>query len=160
MLEDSAAGIASGRAAGFEVLTVRHPTEVAGPTAADAGRIACPNGTGHLPATPPGASVHPREAYTQSERPNFAPTQPKKKAGSHLNSALPLLKELVRPRRGKLALGFLLMVIGRLCSLVLPGAPKYLVDNVINQHQIDLLKSARGRGLRRHHHSGHHIVSP
>jgi beta-phosphoglucomutase len=30
VLEDSAAGIASGRAAGFEVLTVRHPTEVAG----------------------------------------------------------------------------------------------------------------------------------
>ncbi len=30
VLEDSAAGIASGRAAGFEVLTVRHPAEVAG----------------------------------------------------------------------------------------------------------------------------------
>jgi HAD superfamily hydrolase (TIGR01509 family) len=29
VLEDSAAGIASGRAAGFEVLTVRHPSEVA-----------------------------------------------------------------------------------------------------------------------------------
>ncbi len=30
VLEDSAAGIASGRAAGFEVIPVRHPTEVAG----------------------------------------------------------------------------------------------------------------------------------
>jgi beta-phosphoglucomutase len=30
VLEDSAAGIASGRAAGFEVLAVKHPTEVAG----------------------------------------------------------------------------------------------------------------------------------
>jgi len=30
VLEDSVAGIASGRAAGFEVLTVRHPAEVAG----------------------------------------------------------------------------------------------------------------------------------
>ena len=30
VLEDSAAGIASGSAAGFEVLTVRHPAEVAG----------------------------------------------------------------------------------------------------------------------------------
>jgi HAD superfamily hydrolase (TIGR01509 family) len=30
VLEDSAAGIASGRAAGFEVLVVRHPAEVAG----------------------------------------------------------------------------------------------------------------------------------
>ena len=52
----------------------------------------------------------------------MSPTIPKKKAGNHLRSSLPLLKELVRPRRGKLALGFLLMVIGRLCSLVLPGA--------------------------------------
>ncbi|MCX6630302.1 MAG: HAD family phosphatase [Candidatus Solibacter sp.] len=30
VLEDSAAGLASGRAAGFEVLAVRHPAEVAG----------------------------------------------------------------------------------------------------------------------------------
>ena len=30
VLEDSAAGLASGRAAGFEVLAVRHPSEVAG----------------------------------------------------------------------------------------------------------------------------------
>jgi subfamily B ATP-binding cassette protein MsbA len=70
----------------------------------------------------------------------LSPTQPKKKAASHLRSTLPLLKELVRPRRGKLALGFLLMLIGRLCSLVLPGAPKFLVDDVINQHQVYLLK--------------------
>jgi beta-phosphoglucomutase-like phosphatase (HAD superfamily) len=30
VVEDSAAGIASGRAAGFEVLAVRHASEVAG----------------------------------------------------------------------------------------------------------------------------------
>jgi ABC-type multidrug transport system fused ATPase/permease subunit len=70
----------------------------------------------------------------------LSPTQPKKKTGNHLRGALPLLKELVRPRRGKLAVGFLLMTIGRLCSLVLPGAPKFLIDNVINQHQVALLK--------------------
>jgi ABC-type multidrug transport system fused ATPase/permease subunit len=70
----------------------------------------------------------------------LSPTKPKKKPASHLRSALPLLKELVRPRRGKLAIGFLLMLIGRLCSLVLPGAPKFLVDNVINQHQVYYLK--------------------
>ena len=70
----------------------------------------------------------------------LSPTQPKKKAASHLRSTLPLLQELVRPRRGKIALGFLLMLIGRLCSLVLPGAPRYLIDNVIGQHQVYLLK--------------------
>jgi subfamily B ATP-binding cassette protein MsbA len=70
----------------------------------------------------------------------LSPAKPKKKPASHLRSALPLLQELVRPRRGKIAFGFLLMLIGRLCSLVLPGAPKYLIDNVINQHQVSLLK--------------------
>jgi ABC-type multidrug transport system fused ATPase/permease subunit len=70
----------------------------------------------------------------------LSPIQPKKKAASHLRSTLPLLQELVRPRRGKIALGFLLMLIGRLCSLVLPAAPKFLIDNVINQHQVFLLK--------------------
>jgi beta-phosphoglucomutase-like phosphatase (HAD superfamily) len=30
VLEDSAAGIASGKAAGFEVIAVKHPREVAG----------------------------------------------------------------------------------------------------------------------------------
>jgi ABC-type multidrug transport system fused ATPase/permease subunit len=69
----------------------------------------------------------------------LSPTKPKK-AGSHLRGSLPLLKELVQPRRGKLTMGFLLMIIGRLCSLVLPGAPKFLIDNVINQHQVSLLK--------------------
>ena len=70
----------------------------------------------------------------------MSPTKPEKKPASHLRSALPLLKELVRPRRDKIAFCFLLMLIGRLCSLVLPGAPKYLIDNVINQHQVFLLK--------------------
>ena len=74
----------------------------------------------------------------------MSPSIPKKKAGSHLRSTLPLLKELVRPRRGKLLFGFLLMVIGRLCSLVLPGAPKFLVDNVINKHQVSMLNPLVG----------------
>ena len=70
----------------------------------------------------------------------MAPTKPKGKTSDHFRSALPLLKELVRPRRGKLALGFLLMVINKTSGLVLPGSTKYLIDNVIGQRQISLLK--------------------
>src|SRR5688572_17141729 len=44
---------------------------------------------------------------------------------------MPLLKELVRPRRGLLALGFLLMVINRMSGMVLPISTKFLVDNVL-----------------------------
>ena len=74
----------------------------------------------------------------------MSPTKPKGKPSQHLRSALPLLKELVRPRKGKLALGFVLMVINRLCSLVLPGSTKYLVDHVVGQHQVCLLNPLIG----------------
>jgi subfamily B ATP-binding cassette protein MsbA len=53
---------------------------------------------------------------------------------------LPLLKDLVRPRRGKLALGFLLMLINRPAGLVLPGSTKFLVDGVIMKHQTWMLQ--------------------
>ena len=37
-----------------------------------------------------------------------------------LQAVLPLVWELVRPRRGLLAVGFLLMAVNRVASLVLP----------------------------------------
>jgi subfamily B ATP-binding cassette protein MsbA len=69
-----------------------------------------------------------------------SPGKPKGKASAHLKSALPLLKELVRPRRKLLALGFLLMLINRGAGLVLPGSTRYLIDNIILKHQVWLLK--------------------
>ena len=41
--------------------------------------------------------------------------------------------ELVQARKGRLALGLLLMTISRLCGLVLPGTTKYLLDEVIGK---------------------------
>jgi ABC-type multidrug transport system fused ATPase/permease subunit len=64
---------------------------------------------------------------------------PKGKTSDHLRSALPLLKELVRPRRSLLALGFLLMIVNRLCGMVLPVSTKFLIDNVITRHHTALL---------------------
>ncbi|HTP31383.1 MAG TPA: ABC transporter ATP-binding protein [Candidatus Acidoferrales bacterium] len=69
----------------------------------------------------------------------MAPGKPKGKTSDHLKSAWPLLRELIRPRRGKIAFGFLLMGINKLCGLVLPGSTKFLIDNVINKHQVELL---------------------
>jgi subfamily B ATP-binding cassette protein MsbA len=68
-----------------------------------------------------------------------SPAQPKKKATETFRSVRPLLKELVMPRRGKLALGFGLMLINIAMSVVLPGAPKYLLDNIIGAKQYYLL---------------------
>src|SRR6266702_5563602 len=51
---------------------------------------------------------------------------------------LPEVWTLIRPRRGLLALGFLLMVINRISGLVLPASTKFLVDDVIGKHRADL----------------------
>jgi subfamily B ATP-binding cassette protein MsbA len=67
------------------------------------------------------------------------PEKPKGKPSDHLRSALPLLKELVRPRRKLLALGLVLMVINRAASMILPGSTKFLVDNVVGKHQAWML---------------------
>ena len=44
------------------------------------------------------------------------------------------------PRRGLVALGLVLIVISRLAGLVLPGASKYLIDNVIVNKDMQMLK--------------------
>ena len=50
-----------------------------------------------------------------------------------------MLKQLVMPRRGKLALGFLLMLINVAMAMVLPYAPKIVLDNIITRKQYALL---------------------
>jgi ABC-type multidrug transport system fused ATPase/permease subunit len=54
---------------------------------------------------------------------------------------MPLLKELVGPRRKLLSLGFFLMLINRVAGLVLPASTRYLVDNVVTQHQVGMLNT-------------------
>ena len=57
-----------------------------------------------------------------------------------LQAVMPLVWELVRPRRGLLAVGFVLMVINRVASLVLPYSTRYLIDSVIIKRNVHLLK--------------------
>ena len=52
----------------------------------------------------------------------------------------PLLMDLVRPRQKLLALGFLLTIIGQVCSMVLPMSSRYFIDNVITKRQTWLLE--------------------
>lgn len=52
---------------------------------------------------------------------------------------LPEVWPLLHPRRGLLALGFLLMIINRVSGLVLPASTKFLVDDVIRKERADLL---------------------
>ena len=46
----------------------------------------------------------------------------------------------MRPRRGLLAIGFVLMVINKLAGFVLPYSSKFLIDNVVTRHQTGFLR--------------------
>jgi len=54
-------------------------------------------------------------------------------------SVWPMVWELVRPRRGMLVLGLVLMGINRVSGLVLPWSTKSLIDDVIGKRQSQLL---------------------
>src|SRR4030095_9279628 len=57
-----------------------------------------------------------------------------------LRAIAPAVWDLMRPRRGLLAIGFVLMVINRVSGLVLPYSTKFLIDGVIAKHHIQLLR--------------------
>jgi ABC-type multidrug transport system fused ATPase/permease subunit len=63
----------------------------------------------------------------------------KKSAKEQLKTVWPMIVELVHPRRKLLGYGFLLLLVGRVCGLMLPAAPKFLIDDVIGKHRPDLL---------------------
>jgi len=63
-----------------------------------------------------------------------------KEAKKKINwGSLPEIWALLHPRRGMLLLGLVLVGINRVAGLVLPGSSRYLFDNVINKHQVNLL---------------------
>lgn len=57
-----------------------------------------------------------------------------------LKSVWPDIRELIGPRRAILAAGFLLMLVNRASGLVLPASTKFLIDDVLGQHRVELLK--------------------
>jgi subfamily B ATP-binding cassette protein MsbA len=63
----------------------------------------------------------------------------KKKKRKNAWKNLPDVWALIKPRRGLLALGFVLMAVNRVAGLVLPASTKYFVDNVITHRQVQLL---------------------
>ncbi|HWF10975.1 MAG TPA: ABC transporter ATP-binding protein, partial [Bryobacteraceae bacterium] len=69
---------------------------------------------------------------------NAAPT-PKKPASERLRTLWPDIRDIIRPRRGSLLFGFVLIIINRLSGFVLPSSTRYLIDNVIAKHEASLL---------------------
>jgi ABC-type multidrug transport system fused ATPase/permease subunit len=52
---------------------------------------------------------------------------------------LPHVWALLRPRRGILAIGFLLMAVNRVSGLVLPASSKYFFDDILLKHHVRVL---------------------
>src|SRR5947209_14943558 len=68
-----------------------------------------------------------------------APAKVKKPAMERLKGVLPEIWELVRPRKGLMGIGLVLMAINRVAGLVLPASTKFLVDDVIvKKHEFRL----------------------
>lgn len=63
-----------------------------------------------------------------------------RKKPQNLKLVLPMVWDLVRPRRALLTLGFGLMIINRVSGLVLPYSTKFLIDNVIVKRHVETLK--------------------
>ena len=71
--------------------------------------------------------------------PAIAVTKPKKPASERFRALWPDIWALVKPRRGLLSFGLLLILVNRACSLVLPLSTKVLIDRVINNREGALL---------------------
>jgi ABC-type multidrug transport system fused ATPase/permease subunit len=75
-----------------------------------------------------------KAANAEPAKPN-----PKLPSGERLRALWPDIWELVKPRRKILAVGFVLMIINRLCGLVLPASTKFLIDDVLGKSRLELL---------------------
>jgi ABC-type multidrug transport system fused ATPase/permease subunit len=60
---------------------------------------------------------------------------------ANLRAVGPLVWELVRPRRSLIVIGFVLMAINRVASLVLPYSSRFVIDSVIIKRHTEMLKS-------------------
>jgi len=89
--------------------------------------------------------MHEHLTTRGSEHPRLMATEKDARAASKLKKSknawknLPHVWALIKPRRGILAAGLLLMAVNRVSGLILPASTKYLVDDVIGKHHIHLL---------------------
>ena len=84
-----------------------------------------------------GGSVSSRLPRSEGRR--GRPGEEGKRKAPPLSVVLRDALELVSARRGRLAVGLLLLIVNRVCGLVLPGTTKWLLDDVIGKGRRELL---------------------
>ena len=99
---------------------------------------------------------HPGTGARGGRTASVSSSEAKKKPA--LRKALPAVWDLLRPRRWLLIGGFGLMIINRVAGLVLPGATKFLVDNVMNGHPLVVPRALQPIAGRLMHHDPGHLL--
>jgi ABC-type multidrug transport system fused ATPase/permease subunit len=88
-----------------------------------------------------------RRSRTPETLPGSKAVKPKVSQSERFRELWPDIKAMILPRRGIFAMGFVFMVINRLCALVLPLSTKPLIDRVIGHRQVELLAPLVGAVL-------------
>ena len=68
-------------------------------------------------------------------------TASKRPSPARLRALWPDIWALVKPRRGALGLGLVLIVVSRVAGLVLPASTRYLIDDILGKQQYEMLNS-------------------
>ena len=84
-------------------------------------------------------SVSKAERSSRSVHRATSAAMTQKRPAPPLRKVWPEVRALLAPRKGLLTLSFLLMIVNRACGLVLPASTKFLIDNVMHQHKLNLL---------------------
>jgi ABC-type multidrug transport system fused ATPase/permease subunit len=92
-----------------------------------------------LPGSPNRIGHSERASPRSAASATITPVGKPKKSAAKTWKALPEIWALLRPRKGIMLLGLLLMSINRFAGLALPFSPKYFFDDVIGKHQTNLL---------------------
>jgi ABC-type multidrug transport system fused ATPase/permease subunit len=95
--------------------------------------------TATLPRRPARQGLYGGLVSSRQTKPQAEPSGSDKKKPLKPRTVLNDAIDLVRARRGRLAVGLVLMAINRVAGLVLPGTTKYLMDDVIAKGNRQLL---------------------
>src|ERR1019366_3817192 len=86
-----------------------------------------------------GMGGHAERSPRPREGRDLSPPKDSKAKPMRVWDQLPEVWALLKPRRGLLAVGLVLMAVNRVSGLILPASQKYLFDNVFSKHQTKLL---------------------
>ncbi|MEZ2346006.1 ABC transporter ATP-binding protein [Terriglobus sp. RCC_193] len=86
-----------------------------------------------------GRHLHNAERTTRNHSRTISAEMTKKKKLPPMKRVMPEVMKLVKPRLPLLIFSFCVLIINRVCGLVLPASTRFLIDNVMRQHEMSLL---------------------